>query len=66
MISAAISWNGATKPFFLINNGIKVNKENYSPKESFLAVEKVDDRIFAQDGTPSHRPHLVQDFLKQN
>ena len=29
MVSAAISWYGATKPFFVNENGIKVNKENY-------------------------------------
>ena len=28
MVSAAISWYGATKPFFVNENGIKVNKEN--------------------------------------
>ena len=66
MISAAILWNGATKSFLLSNNGIKVNKENYLRKELFLAVKKVDHWIFAQDGTPSHRPNLVQYFLKQN
>ena len=29
MVSAAISWYGATKPFFVNENGIKVNTENY-------------------------------------
>ena len=29
MFSAAISWYGATKPFFVNENGIKVNKETY-------------------------------------
>ena len=29
MVSAAISWYGATKPFFVNENGIKVNKDNY-------------------------------------
>ena len=29
MVSAAIPWYGATKPFFVNENGIKVNKENY-------------------------------------
>ena len=28
MLSAAISWYGATKPFFVNEYGIKVNKEN--------------------------------------
>ena len=29
LVSTAISWYGATKPFFVNENGIKVNKENY-------------------------------------
>ena len=29
MVSAAISWYDATKPNFVNENGIKVNKENY-------------------------------------
>ena len=29
MTSAAVSWYGVTKPFFVNENGIKVNKENY-------------------------------------
>ena len=44
MVSAAISWHGVTKPFFLNSNAIKVNKGNYCRhlrKELFLAIEKV-------------------------
>ena len=29
VVSTAISWYGATKPFFVNENGIKVNTENY-------------------------------------
>ena len=29
MVSAAISWYGASKPFFENENGIKVNQKNY-------------------------------------
>ena len=29
MVSAAIFWYDATKPFLVNENGIKVNKENY-------------------------------------
>ena len=54
MVSTAISsWYSVTKPFFVNNNGIKVNKENYSRhlhKELFPAIEKVikrDNWIFA-------------------
>ena len=70
MLSVAISWYGLTKPFFVNSNGIKVNAENYCGhlrKELFPTIEKVvkcDDWIFAQDGAPSCRFHLVQDFLK--
>ena len=69
MVSAAISWYGVTKPFFVNSNGIKVNKENYRlhlKKELFPTIERLvkrDDWIFAQDGAPSHRSALVQDFL---
>ena len=58
MLSAAISWYGVTKIFFVNNNGIKVNKESYYRhlrRELFPAIEKVikrDDWIFAQDGAP--------------
>ena len=29
LVSTAISWYGATKSFFVNENGTKVNKENY-------------------------------------
>ena len=60
MLSASISWYGATKPFFVNENGIKVNKENYwkhLKRQLFLAIKKLakhDDWIFVQDSTPSH------------
>ena len=69
-VSAAISWYGVTKSLFVNNNFIKVNKENYCRhlrKELFPAIRKVvkrDDWIFAQEGAPSHRSHLVQNLLK--
>ena len=61
MVSAATSWYGLTKPFFVNNNDIKVNKENYCRhlrKELCPAIEKVvkrDDWILAPDGASSHR-----------
>ena len=70
MLSAAILWYGVTKPFLVSNDGVKVNKEYYYRhlcKELFPAIEKDvrrDDWIFAQNGAPSHRSHLVQDFLR--
>ena len=66
MALAAISWYGVTKPVLVNKNGIKVNKEKYC-RYLFLAIEKVvklDDWIFAEDRTPSHRSHFVPDFLK--
>ena len=44
MVSAAISWCGATKPFFVNENGIKVNKENYYKylkNSCFLQLKKL-------------------------
>ena len=69
MVSAAISWYGVTKPFFVNSNGVKVNQKTYCrhlDKELFPAIEKVvkpSDWIFAQDGAPSHRANTVQDYL---
>ena len=63
MVSAAISWYGATKPFLENDNGITVNKENYCKhlkKQLFPAIKKL-----VQDSTPSHRSNLVQDFLEK-
>ena len=71
MVSAVISWYGATKPFFVNENGIKVNKENYCKhlrKQLFPEIKKLakrDDWIFFQDSAPSHRSNLVQDFLEK-
>ena len=70
MVSAAVSWYGVTKTFFVNNNIVKVNQENcywHLRKELFPARQKVvkrDNLIFAQDGAPSHWSQLVQDFLK--
>ena len=52
MVSTAISWYGATKPFFVNENGIKVNKENYFKhlkNQLFPGIKKLvkrDDWIF--------------------
>ena len=60
MVSAAISWYGATKPFCVNENCIKVNKENYCKhfkKQLFPAIKKLvkhDGLIFVQDSAPSH------------
>ena len=68
MFSAVISWYGATKPFFVNENGIKVNKESYCKhlkKQLFPAIKKLvkfDDWIFVQNSAPSHRSNLVQEI----
>ena len=58
--------------FFVNENGIKVNEENYCKhffkKQLFPAIKKLvkrDDWIFLQDSSPSHRSNLVQDFLEK-
>ena len=68
MVSAAISWYGATKPFFVNENGIKVNKETYCKhffkKTVFPAIKnlvKRDDWIFVQ----GYLSNLVQDYLEK-
>ena len=71
MVSAALMWQGATKPFFVNNKGVKVNAVNYHKhlkKELFPAIEKLinqDDWIFIQDGASLHTSNLVQNFLKE-
>ena len=71
MVSAPISWYGATKPFSVNETGIKVNKENYCKnlkKQLFPAIKKLvkrDDWIFVQDSAPSYQSNLIQDFLEK-
>ena len=68
MVSTAISWYGSTELFFVNEDGIKVNKENYCKdlkKQLFPAIKKLvkrDNWIFVQDSDPSHQSNLVQDF----
>ena len=70
MVSAAMSWNGVKRPFFVNNQGMKVNAVRYHrhlKNELFPAIEKFmkhGDWIFVQDGASSHTAGIVQDFLK--
>ena len=71
MVSAAISWYGATKPVFVNESGIEVNKENFCKhlKRQFPAIKKLvkpDGWMFVQDSALSHRSNLVQDFLEKS
>ena len=71
MVSACITWYGATKPFFVNNKGLKVNAKRYKTlleKELLSNIEsmmKRKDWIFIQDSASSHRANLVQDFLSE-
>ena len=71
MVSAALTWYGVTKPFFVNRRGVKVNGQNYLQhlkKELFPAINRVyprNDWIYVQDGAPSHRSNLVQNFLDE-
>lgn len=69
MVSAGLCYHGATKPFFVNNQGLKVNAINYHKhleKQLFPAIEKVvkrNDWVFIQDGASSHTSNLVQNYL---
>ena len=71
MLSAGLSWFGATKPFFVNDRGLKVDSKNYVKHlrtELFPAIKQVyprDDWIYAQDGATSHTANITQDYLKE-
>lgn len=69
MVSAALSWFGATKPFYVNDRGLKVNSVNYVKHlrtELFPAIKEVypgNDWTYVQDGATSHTANITQDFL---
>ena len=71
IVSACVTWKGARKPFFVNENGLKVNAERYKKhleKQLFPEVDRLMNGtcwIFLQDSAPSHRSNLVQNFLKE-
>ena len=71
MVSAGLTWYGATNPFFVNDKGLKVDGVSYKKhlkKQLFPSINKVykrNDWIFVQDSAPSHRSNIVQEFLKQ-
>ena len=71
MVSACVTWKGATKPFFVNENGLKVNAKTYKKhleKQLFPEVNRLlngTSWIFLQNSTPSHCSNLVQNFLKE-
>ena len=72
MVSAALTWHGVTKPFFVNAKGVKVDGPTYLQhlkKKLFPAIRKIyprEDWIFIQDGAPSHTSNLVQNYLNEN
>ena len=71
MVSACVTWNGATKPFFVNEKGLKVNAKFYKKHLEKQLLPEVDNImknkrwIFIQHSAPSHRANIVQDFLKE-
>ena len=71
MVSACLTWYGATKPFFVNDKGLKVNSKTYKKhleKELIPDIERIMKRrnwMFIQNSAPSHRSNLVQDFLTE-
>jgi hypothetical protein len=74
MVSAAISWNGVTEPFFVsdTDTNIKLNGPRYLEHlrgELMPAISRMQTTnkkyIFLQDSAPSHRSKQVQAFLSE-
>ena len=69
MVSGCLTWNRATKPFFVNECEVKMNAKPYKQhlqKELLLAVQRIykhKNWIFVQDNAPSDRSNFVQDFL---
>ena len=70
-LSVCVTWNGATKPFFVNDKDIKMNSKLYKKhleKELIPDIERImnkNDWIFVQDSAPSHCSNLVQDNLSE-
>ena len=71
MVSTVITWKGASQPFFIGGNGIKMNGASYLKHLRDDLIPTVEatlpnkDFTFAQDSAPSHCANQVQNFLKQ-
>ena len=71
MVSACLTWNRATKPFFVNGCEVKVNAQTYKrhlQKELLPAVQRLykhKNWIFVQDNELSHRSNPVQDFIQE-
>lgn len=70
MISAGLSWNDVTKPFFMEPNKARVNAQyytNYILKRlipAWLKMYPDNDYYFMQNGASSHTSKLSQNFLQ--
>ena len=61
IVSACLTWNEATKPFFVNGYEVKMNAKTY--KRHWLM--NIKNWIFLQDNTSSHRQNPIQDFLQE-
>ena len=71
MVSACVSWNGTTKPFFVDPGKVKVNARHYVnhlQKELLAAcdvLQKGKKYYYMQEGAPSHTANITQQYLKE-
>ena len=64
MVSACVTCKGATKSFFVNDEGLKVNSKTYIKKHLKKELLPEVNRII-RDSASSHRANIVQDFLKK-
>ncbi len=70
MVSAIVSWNGVTKPFFVPQNA-KFGGEFYTKhlRKDLLPAMKAlypnGDAIFVQDGASAHTSDICQDYMRE-
>ena len=70
MVSAYVTWKGATMPFFVNDKGLKVNSKSCKTNLEKELLPKVNGimknntLIFIQD-VLSHRGNIFQNFLKE-
>ena len=72
MVSACISWHGATKPFFVNGKNLKVNAQRYKKhleKQLIPGINsmlKRKDCIFVQDSAPSLWANILKTSYRPN
>ena len=71
MVSTCLTWDEATKPFFVNGCGVKVSLQTYNDiyRRNFYLpfnlLMYIKSGFFVQYNLPSHRSDLVQDFLQE-